>query len=246
MGPPSRLLATGLIAVALSGGAALAFVFGDDEDSKSTPIESDSPTPGDPPPDEAPELGTWPEDEEGYTVIVASKETQSEAEEFGHRALDAGLAEPGVLNSDDYPTLRPGYWVAYVGRFSTAGDAAALLPQVETAGFPDAYVSEVGSRPRDPAGTITATSAGPAAIGMSPDEIRSVFTPPDETAKFHLSGAGPAPQQDWTWHATQGDFIVYFDTAKNEVAGFTSSSTAVKTTSGATIGSPFGPIEKRY
>lgn len=55
-----------------------------------------------------------------WTVILASKRTEDEA-----RAVLGELDPPdaGILVSDDYPSLNPGFWVVYSGVFRTAFSA---------------------------------------------------------------------------------------------------------------------------
>jgi hypothetical protein len=104
--------------------------------------------------------------------------------------------------------------------------------------------AEAPSTPRQPAGTLTATSAGPVTVGMSPAQVRRHFTAPDERIDVNLGAGGPAPQENWTWHLPDGDFTVYFDTAADGVAGFFSTTRSFDTATGATVGSAFGPIQE--
>jgi len=83
-------------------------------------------------------VSTWPAGVDAYTVILASEATRGAAEATAQRATNAG--EPaGVLHSDDYSSLRPGYWVAYVGQSSTAGEAGREATRLRSAGYSSAY-----------------------------------------------------------------------------------------------------------
>jgi hypothetical protein len=102
--------------------------------------------PATPPPDTAPtdpptspSTGDWP----AYTVFIASKATQSEAQAFVDRADAQGFSGSGILYSSDYASLHPGYWVAYIGTYDTKSNAQATMSDVHSAGFSDAYVSYV-------------------------------------------------------------------------------------------------------
>jgi hypothetical protein len=51
------------------------------------------------------------------------------------RQLRAAGLPAGVLWSSDYPSLRPGYWITYSGRFSSEQAAVAHRVAVERAGI---------------------------------------------------------------------------------------------------------------
>ena len=94
------------------------------------------------PPAQAPQLVTWPDGTDGWTVILASIPTgdgRGPATARGRQALDAGLPEVGVLVSADFASLHPGYLNVFSGIYGTQGEAEAALPAVRAAGYPDAY-----------------------------------------------------------------------------------------------------------
>lgn len=110
----------------------------------SAPAPSSAPPQSGPPPAAPPTqpsgdgVPTWPAGVDAYTVILASEATRGAAEATAQRAASAG--EPaGVLRSDDYSSLRPGYWVAYVGQSSTAGEAGREAARLKGVGYPSAY-----------------------------------------------------------------------------------------------------------
>ena len=68
-------------------------------------------------------LATWPEGKTAWTVIVASTRSRAEAQK---KARAAG-ADAGVLQSDDFASLRKGFWVVFAGQYpgqKAAQDAA--------------------------------------------------------------------------------------------------------------------------
>ena len=79
----------------------------------------------------------WPSGTSGWTVILASKTSRAEAEAFAADAADHGST--GVLHSDEYSSLRPGYWVAFAGRFDDSEEAKAAASLWRDRGFGDAY-----------------------------------------------------------------------------------------------------------
>lgn len=91
-------------------------------------------TPGEP----APVLVSWPPDTSAWTVVLASKATREEAEAIAEKAQLDDLGITGVLNSSNHSSLRPGFWVAYVGVLDRA-EANRRSEAAISAGFDDAY-----------------------------------------------------------------------------------------------------------
>jgi hypothetical protein len=48
-----------------------------------------------------------------------------------------------VLDSSNYSSLRPNYYVTFTGVYDTVNEAEAALPRARSAGFPLAYVRQV-------------------------------------------------------------------------------------------------------
>ena len=90
-------------------------------------------------------LGAYagPEPPPHWTVIAGSFETREEAERLGGRLCVAGLQDADVLRSDDYGSLRPGYWVAHAGRFPSRAQAAAAADRMRALGFDGTYPREL-------------------------------------------------------------------------------------------------------
>jgi hypothetical protein len=89
---------------------------------------------------------SWPPGDHGYTIVLASivkSRARSAAEAQAREALAAGLRDVGVLDSDDYSSLRGGYWVVFTGVHDAKREAAARLPAAQSAGYRLAYVREV-------------------------------------------------------------------------------------------------------
>lgn len=94
----------------------------------STPSTATTPTT---PPTTPPASGadTWPNGTAGWTVIVASTSSQSDATAFRDRVRNSGRAA-GLIESSQYSTLEPSLWVVYIGvytsRTQAIGQAATL------------------------------------------------------------------------------------------------------------------------
>lgn len=91
------------------------------------------------PPESSPT--SWPAGGSGYTVILASERQREDAERKARAVGGEGI---GVLNSNDFDSLNPGYWVAYAGRHQSKAEAADTLEFFRRQGFTDAYVKFVG------------------------------------------------------------------------------------------------------
>jgi hypothetical protein len=68
---------------------------------------------------------SWPDGVAARTVVLASALTRGQAEvtlEQARRIPSRGL-NLGVLRSNDYMGLTPGYWVAFAGQFDEVGEA---------------------------------------------------------------------------------------------------------------------------
>ena len=89
---------------------------------------------------------SWPAGKDGYTIILKSVPTsqgRSQADSAAQRARNNGLTQVGVLNSSDYSTLRPGYWVTFTGIYDTQAQAENNLANARSKGFPLAYARHV-------------------------------------------------------------------------------------------------------
>jgi len=91
---------------------------------------------------------SWPPKKDGFTVVLKSVPTskgRTPAESAAEKARDNGLSQVGILNSTDYSSLNPGYYVTFTGIYDTQSQANAALPNARSKGFPTAYVREVSN-----------------------------------------------------------------------------------------------------
>jgi hypothetical protein len=96
------------------------------------------------------DVAAWPAGTAAYTVVLAKASDETTARARATAVVGGGIAA-GVLNSTDYPTLDPGMWILFTGRYDTRADAAEDAARYVAAGFPDAEAAFVGDR-RPPAG----------------------------------------------------------------------------------------------
>jgi hypothetical protein len=89
---------------------------------------------------------TWPANKNGYSIFLKSvptSEGRAKADEAAQRARSNGLTQVGVLNSTNYSSLVPGYWVTFTGIYDTEQQADSALPNARSRGFPTAYTRRV-------------------------------------------------------------------------------------------------------
>ena len=89
---------------------------------------------------------TWPAGKDGYSIFLKSvptSEGRAKADAAAQRARNNGLSQVGVLDSSDFSSLRPGYWVTFTGIYDTQQQANAALPNARARGFPTAYTRPV-------------------------------------------------------------------------------------------------------
>ncbi len=141
-----------LIAVIAIGGVLLALdqVESDAEREATKPaVVVERPQP--PGSEEKPtDVAAWPDGTAAYTVSLARTPDEDIARARATAAVGAGIPA-GVLDADAFPTLEPGAWVLFTGRFDTETEAAREAARYAAAGFPEAHVAFV-SDSRQPEG----------------------------------------------------------------------------------------------
>jgi predicted nucleic acid-binding Zn ribbon protein len=104
------------------------------------PNASPTPTPDNSGTDSGSTFTEWPGGS-GYTVIIESASTQSKAESVATEAQGQGHTV-GILHSDDYSSLNPGYYVVFTEKYSSESEAQTGLDAIKS-DYPDAYVRRV-------------------------------------------------------------------------------------------------------
>lgn len=107
------------------------------------PVTSGSPTAAAPPTTVA-GITEGPIATPAWVAIVAS-ESSVETARTEARSLAARSHPAGVLRSDDYPSLKPGLWVAYAGPYPTRAAAETAVKALADDGVDGAYVRCAGS-----------------------------------------------------------------------------------------------------
>ena len=88
----------------------------------------------------------WPTGRNGWTIVLFSYPvTGGTAAPYSTaaRAAHGGLPEVGVLDSNQFSSLHPGYYVVFSGIYSSPGDAETALRTVHATGFASAYTRQI-------------------------------------------------------------------------------------------------------
>lgn len=93
-------------------------------------------------------IGAWPAGLPGWTVVLASEHTRAAAFRVAERVAGRGI-DVGVLDSSQHPSLAPGYWVVFSGRYPTQAAAQSASAQLVSLGQSYAHPRLVG-RPGGP------------------------------------------------------------------------------------------------
>jgi hypothetical protein len=100
--------------------------------------------------DEKPtDVAAWPDGTSAYTVVLAAASDETTARARATAAVGGGIPA-GVLDSTNYPTLDPGMWLLFAGRYDTEAEAAEDAARYVAAGFPDAEAAFVSDQDAPP------------------------------------------------------------------------------------------------
>jgi SPOR domain len=79
-----------------------------------------------------------------FVAVVVSEPDEATARATADELTESGF-DSGVLHSDDYSSLNPGFWVAYVGPFDDVGGAQGAVSELEGAGYTASYSRCIGT-----------------------------------------------------------------------------------------------------
>lgn len=82
----------------------------------------------------------WPAGKSGWTVVLASDSSESDARDKADGFAADGIAGVGVLDSDGFSSLRGGYWVVFAGRYGSQSEASDALDGIDAK---DAYIRRI-------------------------------------------------------------------------------------------------------
>ncbi len=84
---------------------------------------------------------SWTGRDGDYTIVIESARTQSMAERVAQKVIDNGT-NAGILRSDDFSSLNPGYYVVFTGDFSSKHDAELALARIRN-DHENAYIRQI-------------------------------------------------------------------------------------------------------
>jgi hypothetical protein len=87
-------------------------------------------------------FASWPDGKTAYTVILWSATSRKEAQNKATALQAAGGSGLGILHSNDFSSLRSGYWVVFSGQYDS-NDAAQSAAESAQATSPGAYAKQV-------------------------------------------------------------------------------------------------------
>lgn len=92
-----------------------------------------------------PQLVEWPLSQNGYTIVIASLPAaggRAIALRKAREALRSRLPEVGVLDSGEFSSLHPGYYVVFSGIYDDQRGALAGIGRVRAL-YPAAYIRQI-------------------------------------------------------------------------------------------------------
>ena len=88
----------------------------------------------------------WPSGRNGWTIVLFSYPVTAGTagpSATAARAAHAGLPQVGVIESAQFSSLHPGYYVVFSGVYNSSSEADAALRSVRAAGFSSAYTRQI-------------------------------------------------------------------------------------------------------
>jgi hypothetical protein len=79
-------------------------------------------------------VSDWPAGADGWTILLGSfPQTggRTEANATARRARARGLRQVGILDSSQYASLHPGYWVVFSGVYGSEAEATSALERAK-------------------------------------------------------------------------------------------------------------------
>ena len=90
----------------------------------------------------SPNIPGWAPGLSGWTVALAQRRFQAKAENAAREFQGAGISA-GVLNSSQHPSMVPGFWIVFSGRYPSQAAAQAAAAKLQAEGHKRAQAREV-------------------------------------------------------------------------------------------------------
>jgi hypothetical protein len=82
----------------------------------------------------------WPAGKEGWTVVLVTAPSEDDAKSKAEDFAGQGIEGVGVLDTNDFSSLKDGSFVVFAGQFDTQAQAADALDKVDAQ---DAYIRHI-------------------------------------------------------------------------------------------------------
>jgi len=89
------------------------------------------------------QIASWPVGLGGWTVVLFASSERALAHGTARHIASSGTPV-GLLYSSQHPSLTPGLWVVFSGRYPTATAATTAALKLQRAGYPSAHIRLVG------------------------------------------------------------------------------------------------------
>ena len=87
-------------------------------------------------------MASWPSGKTAYTLVLISAKSRRQAFAKAREAKSRGI-DAGVLHSNNYSSLNPGYWVVFAGQYSSANEARSHIDEYASKGFAGGYPRQI-------------------------------------------------------------------------------------------------------
>jgi hypothetical protein len=89
----------------------------------------------------------WPPNvRNGWTVVLANlpvADGREAAVNVAEDAIETGLQNVGILDSGEFASLHPGYFVVFVGAYDTPAEAQSAAERAQARGYDAAYIRQI-------------------------------------------------------------------------------------------------------
>jgi hypothetical protein len=110
----------------------------------TTPTTTAQPFP--PPPPQKSTVIAWPAGKSGWTIVLdslPSPNTRAPAVAEAKQAIHLGMKKVGVLDSSEFSSLHPGYFVVFFGIYNSEADAQSAIIDAHQHGYRAAYARRI-------------------------------------------------------------------------------------------------------
>lgn len=83
-------------------------------------------------------VASWPSGKSAWTVVLYSAGSKADGQAKAQSAAQK-TSGVGLLNSSDFSSLNPGYWVVFAGQSGSKSAAESKADSLQGQGFPQAY-----------------------------------------------------------------------------------------------------------